>query len=143
MLDEAHKHGLYVTMGIEVARERHGFDYNDEAAVAKQFERIKKEILQYKDHPALIIWAIGNELNLRATNPKVWDAVNQISKYIHEVDPNHLTTTTIAGISKELVDDISLDDSDNVYNSRENTIIQVYKIGFWILLGLNILQLVL
>ena len=44
---------------------------------------------------------------------------------------------------KELVDDISLDDSDNVYNARENKIIQVYKIGFWILLGLNILQLVL
>ena len=38
---------------------------------------------------------------------------------------------------KELVDDITLDDSDNVYNRRENTIIQVYKIGFWILLGLK------
>ena len=106
VLDRARANGLYVTMGIEVARERHGFDYNDEAAVAEQFERIKKEILLYKDHPALIIWAIGNELNLRATNPKVWNAVNQISEYIHEVDPNHLTTTTLAGIGKELVDDI-------------------------------------
>ena len=106
VLDRAQANGLYVTMGIEVARERHGFDYNDEAAVAEQFERIKKEILLYKDHPALIIWAIGNELNLRATNPKVWNAVNQISEYIHEVDPNHLTTTTLAGIGKELVDDI-------------------------------------
>ena len=106
VLDRAHANGLYVTMGIEVARERHGFDYNDEAAVAEQFERIKQEIQMYKDHPALIIWAIGNELNLRATNPKVWDAVNQISEYIHETDPNHLTTTTLAGISKELVSDI-------------------------------------
>ena len=44
---------------------------------------------------------------------------------------------------KELVDDISLDDSDNVYNKRENTIIQIYKFEFWILLGLNILQLAL
>ena len=44
---------------------------------------------------------------------------------------------------KELVDDISLDDSDNIYNARENTIIQIYKFGFYILLGLNILQLVL
>jgi hypothetical protein len=59
-----------------------------------------------KDHPALIIWAIGNELNLGATNPKVWDAVNQISEYIHEVDPNHLTTTTLAGISQEVIDEI-------------------------------------
>lgn len=44
---------------------------------------------------------------------------------------------------KGLVDDITLDDSDNVYNKRENTIIQIYKFGFWILLGLNILQLAL
>lgn len=106
VLDRAHKNGLMVTMGIEVGRERHGFDYNDEKAVAEQLENIKKEILMYKDHPALLMWGIGNELNLRATNPKVWDAVNQISEYIHEVDPNHLTTTSLAGIDKKLVDDI-------------------------------------
>jgi len=106
VLDEAWEHGLYVTMGIEVARERHGFDYNDKAAVAIQFERIKAEVEALKDHPAIIIWAIGNELNLRATNPKVWDAVNDLSKMIHEIDPNHLTTTTLAGIGQDLVDDI-------------------------------------
>jgi hypothetical protein len=101
VLDAAQKNGLMVTMGIEVARERHGFDYNDKVAVAEQKDRIKKEILELKDHPALLIWAIGNELNLRATNPKVWDAVNDISKMIHEIDPNHLTTTTLAGISQQ------------------------------------------
>ncbi|NQW37242.1 MAG: hypothetical protein HQ471_09570 [Flavobacteriales bacterium] len=103
VLDEALKNGLMVTMGIEVAKERHGFDYNDSLAVKKQFERIKKEVIVLKDHPALIIWGIGNELNLRYTNPKVWDAVNNISKMIHEVDPNHLTTTSLAGISKKEV----------------------------------------
>ncbi len=104
VLDEAQKNGLMVTMGIEVGRERHGFDYNDSIAVKEQFERIKKEVLALKDHPALMIWAIGNELNLRATNPKVWDAVNDISKMIHEVDTNHLTTTTLAGISQREID---------------------------------------
>ena len=99
VLDAAEKNGLMVTMGIEVARERHGFDYDDEAAVKEQKERIRQEVLGLKDHPALLIWAIGNELNLRASNPKVWDAVNDISKMIHEIDPNHLTTTTLAGIS--------------------------------------------
>ena len=103
VLDEAYKNGLMVTMGIEVARERHGFDYDDEVAVKEQFENIKKEVLELKDHPALMIWAIGNELNLRATNPKVWNAVNDISKMIHQVDPNHLTTTTLAGISQKEV----------------------------------------
>jgi len=100
VLDEAHKYGLMVTMGIEVGRERHGFDYDDTLAVKAQLERIKKEVLALKDHPALMIWGIGNELNLRYTNPKVWDAVNAISKMIHEVDTNHLTTTSLAGISE-------------------------------------------
>jgi hypothetical protein len=104
VLDEAYKNGLMVTMGIEVARERHGFNYNDTTAVKEQFERIKNEVIALKDHPALLIWAIGNELNLRATNPKVWNAVNDISKMIHEVDPNHLTTTTLAGISQNEID---------------------------------------
>ena len=100
VLDEALKNGLMVNMGIEVARERHGFDYNDDDAVKEQLENIKQEVLELKDHPALLIWGIGNELNLRYTNPKVWDAVNDISKMIHEIDPNHLTTTSLAGISK-------------------------------------------
>ncbi len=101
VLDEAHEYGLMVSMGIEVERERHGFDYNDEDAVKKQKERIKKEVLEIKDHPALLIWVIGNELNLNYSNPKVWDAVNDISKMIHELDPNHPTTTTLAGISQK------------------------------------------
>ncbi|OIQ30507.1 MAG: beta-galactosidase [Bacteroidetes bacterium MedPE-SWsnd-G2] len=100
VLDEAQKYGLKVAMGIEVARERHGFDYNDEQEVAKQLERIRQEILPIKDHPALLLWVVGNELNLRYTNPKVWDAVNDISKMLHEEDSNHLTTTTLAGISQ-------------------------------------------
>lgn len=104
VLDAAQKYGLMVTMGIEMGRERHEFDYNDEGAVKAQKERIKKEVLELKDHPALMIWAIGNELNLRATNPKVWDAVNDISKMVHEIDPNHLTTTPLAGISQQDVD---------------------------------------
>lgn len=101
VLDEAHENGLMVTMGIEVARERHGFDYNDTIVVDKQLQEIKEQVLALKDHPALLIWGIGNELNLHYTNPKVWDAVNDISKMIHEVDPNHLTTTSLAGIAQK------------------------------------------
>ncbi len=103
VLDEAHKHGLMVTMGIEVGRERHGFDYDDRDMVKEQLGQIREEVVKLKDHPALLIWGIGNELNLHYTNPKVWDAVNEISEMIHEVDPNHLTTTSLAGISQKEV----------------------------------------
>ena len=103
VLDEAQRHGIMVCMGIEIARERHGFDYNDTAAVREQFEYARGEVLKYKDHPALLAWGIGNELNLHYTNPKVWDAVNEISDMIHMYDPNHPTTTMLAGAHKDVV----------------------------------------
>lgn len=104
VLDKAHKLGLKVMMGVWVGLERHGFDYNDKEAVKKQLESIKNRVIALKDHPALITWGIGNEMNHSSKNPKVWDAVNEISKMIHEVDPYHLTTSPLAGINKELVD---------------------------------------
>lgn len=103
VLDEAHSRGLKVTMGIEVGRERMGFDYDDEAAVADQLARIREEVIEFRDHPALIIWGIGNELNHHAHNLKVWDAVNEISEMIHELDPHHLTTTSLSGMDPETV----------------------------------------
>ena len=106
VLDEAYENGLMVTMGIEVGRERHGFDYDDPEMVQKQLVAIKKQVLSLKDHPALLIWGIGNELNLHYTNPKVWDAVNEISKMIHQVDPNHPTTTSLAGLAQKEIDHI-------------------------------------
>lgn len=43
ILDEAQRLGLTVTMGINMARERHGFDYDDAAAVAEQLARFARK----------------------------------------------------------------------------------------------------
>lgn len=112
VLDRAHQNGLLVMMGLNVARERHGFDYDDTAAVRKQYEYLKGEVERLKDHPAMLAWAIGNELNLQADNLKVYDAVNDLSMMIHEVDPNHPTTTTLAGIGRREVDYIKANCTD-------------------------------
>lgn len=104
VLAAANQHKLTVLLGLDVARERHGFDYNDAAAVAAQLQKIKAEVLKYKDDPAVLAWGIGNELNLDYTNPKVWDAVNDIARMIHEVDPNHPTSTVLAGANKKEID---------------------------------------
>ncbi|MCW8091506.1 glycoside hydrolase family 2 TIM barrel-domain containing protein [Alteromonas sp. ASW11-130] len=101
LLDEAHRNGLVVMLGISLGHERHGFDYSDKQAVQKQFERVQDEVLEYKDHPALLAWAIGNEVDLFYTNPDVWYAVEQIASFIQQVDEYHLVTTVTAGIDKE------------------------------------------
>ena len=104
VLDEAARNNVTVTLCIEIGRERHGFDYDDEQAVARQLEFARGEVLKYKDHPALLTWMIGNEPNLHFKNPKVFDAINDISRMIHELDPNHPTTTALADIDANLVD---------------------------------------
>ena len=104
VLDQAHELNLKVMMGIWVGLERHGFDYDNAEAVKNQLESIRKKVKKLRNHPALMIWGIGNEMNLQSQNPKVWDAVNDISELIHKLDPNHLTTSPLAGLDKELVE---------------------------------------
>jgi Glycosyl hydrolases family 2, TIM barrel domain len=104
VLDEAARYGLTVALCIDIGRERHGFDYDDAHAVAAQLEHAREEVRRYKDHPALLAWIIGNEPNLFFENPKVFDAIDGISRMIHEVDGNHPTTTALAGFSAELAD---------------------------------------
>src|SRR5580698_9262528 len=102
VLTKAENLGLTVTMGLDVARERHGFNYDDTTAVRKQLEKLRLEVIKYRDYPALLMWGVGNELNLEYKNPKVWDAVNDIAKMIHQEDPNHPVTTMLAGVNPEV-----------------------------------------
>jgi exo-beta-1,3-glucanase (GH17 family) len=103
LLDAAYANGVTVSLCLTVMAERWGFDYDDADAVAAQLEDMRAEVLKYKDHPALLAWIIGNELNHEAENPAVYDAVNELSKMIHEVDPHHPTTTAISGMNKDTV----------------------------------------
>ena len=103
LLDEAAKYGITVALCLDLGRERHGFDYDDEEAVARQLEYARQEVLKYKDHPALLLWIIGNELNHSYSNPRFFDAVNDISRMIHSVDGKHPTTTALSEFSADMV----------------------------------------
>jgi hypothetical protein len=101
ILDSAQKNGLTVMMGLWLQHERHGFDYNDKEAVYYQMQEFKDVVMELKDHPALLAWGIGNEVDLFYTNTNVWYAVQDIAKMIHQLDPNHPTTTITAGLDPE------------------------------------------
>ena len=107
LLDTARKYNLMVAMGLDMGQQLHGFNYNDTAAVAKQFRQIKKSVEALKNHPNLLCWVAGNELNLVEgkvpLNPAVYDALKDIVDYIHKADPNHPVTSTMAGVKKETV----------------------------------------
>lgn len=103
ILDEADRLDLAVCAGIWLEHERHGFDYDDEVAVEKQFQKIKAHIDKVKGHPALLMWGVGNELEMDYTNLAVWDAAEQVLDYIKKVDPNHPVMLVTAFIEPGVV----------------------------------------
>lgn len=100
LLDEAHKHGLTVCVGMWLGHQRHGFDYQNEAAVMKQLDNCLKTVRQYKDHPAVLLWAVGNEMEGDGRNPAIWYAVNHIAREIKQIDSHHPTMTVVAELGE-------------------------------------------
>lgn len=97
LLDKAHQNGLSVMLGLWIEPERNGFDYYNTQAVLQQQAAIREQVLRYRNHPALLMWNVGNEYDLASkSGSKVFQAVNDIAIMIHELDPNHPVTTSFS-----------------------------------------------
>lgn len=96
LLDEAQRQDLTVMMGLWLEPEGQYFSYYDPAMVKKQRERLRQQVLRYRHHPALLMWNVGNEVELTAPGPRLFAAVNEIARMIHELDPYHPVTITIS-----------------------------------------------
>jgi hypothetical protein len=109
-LDQVTQLDLNALVNLPANAERYGMDYNDTSAIRKQTQKITEIVKKTKDHPAVLMWAIGNELDYipgtKPFNPKVWDAVNQAAKAIKAIDPNHPVMTVIGTSMMEKVADI-------------------------------------
>ncbi|MEM7625061.1 MAG: glycoside hydrolase family 2 TIM barrel-domain containing protein [Planctomycetota bacterium] len=108
-LDEAHRLGLKVSVGIWLGHGRHGFDYNDPEQVRAQFEAAEKAVREFKDHPAILVWCVGNEMEVGlegAAREKMWEAVNDIGMMIKRIDPHHPTMTVTADLGGDSVEAI-------------------------------------
>ena len=110
VLDSAETLGLTVLVGLPVAAERSGFNYSDPQAVSKQHEEVKRYVSKYRNHPAVLMWVIGNELDhvpgQETYNLKMWDAINDIAIMIHQEDPNHPAMTVIGTGRKPKLQDL-------------------------------------
>ena len=74
--------------------------------VAEQFERVRRDVLAYKDHPALLIWGVGNEMEgfAEGDDAAVWSHVQAVAAMIKDLDPHHPTMTVTADIGGQRVE---------------------------------------
>lgn len=106
LLDMAHKLGITVTQGIWLGHERHGFDYGDAEQIARQRHDVEKAVRRFKDHPALLTWGLGNEMEDPTgvgANPAIWKEINLLAKRIKAIDPHHPVMTVVANVNPDKV----------------------------------------
>jgi hypothetical protein len=99
-LDGAQRLGLGALAGLPLGIPRHGFDYSDVAKVTAQRERIRQIVLKLKGHPAVLMWAIGNEPTIstpREGRILVWREVNRLAELVKSLDPGHPVIAVIGG----------------------------------------------
>ena len=108
LLDEAKRFGMKVMLGIWLGHERHGFDYTDFDQVVKQQEKVRRAVETYKDHPAVLCWALGNEMEgyEEGNNPAIWSHIEAMANMVKRIDPKHPVATVIAEIGGRKVEAI-------------------------------------
>lgn len=98
-LDEAQRHGLTALVGLPIPGERDGMDWNDDARKAALKAELLGTVEALKNHPAVLIWDLGNELDWippgKPYNLKLWDFLNDVAHQIHQIDPNHPVMTVV------------------------------------------------
>lgn len=107
ILDDAQKHQLTVSAGVWLEPECAWFSYASAEQCAKQTVRVKAEIEKYRDHPALLAWGLGNEMEGDGTNAHYWRQLERLALMVKEVDPAHPTFTAVAGLSAPKADGLN------------------------------------
>lgn len=139
VLDSAARLGMTVTVGLAMNYAGRDMDYADAQGVARQLESLEKQVLRFKDHPALLMWGVGNETNLFLDNGivqlpdhiRLCQAINAVAKMIHRLDPNHPAVMMVSGGSSNRFNALLCDDIDLIaYNSFEQFEWQL-KQSYW------------
>ncbi|MBN1765315.1 MAG: hypothetical protein JW860_08675 [Sedimentisphaerales bacterium] len=107
VLDKAYQKDLMVCIGLSMQKPRHGANYQDITMLKEQRDRIYNKVIELKDHPAVLMWGIGNEVEHQTSRDisiQVWKEIETIAKMIKEIDSNHPVITVIAGAGRKLED---------------------------------------
>lgn len=117
LLDEAEQLDISVCVGLGLVPARWGMNYADEAKVDEQIARVVKDVERLKDRSAVLMWGLGNELELAfgGDDRDIWRAVNKTAKAVRAADPSRPTAVIVANVGtdkarkiKELCPDVQI-----------------------------------
>lgn len=106
LLERCQELDLQIMAGIWIQHERHGFNYNDPAQVKRQRDTVREVVRKHKDHPSILVWGLGNEMEGPTSDGKdvrIWKEMNELARIVREEDPNRPIVTVIAGAATDKV----------------------------------------
>jgi hypothetical protein len=108
VLSAANQRGLTVTLGHWLGHERHGFSYNNLDQVTQQIARVRRDVLRYRANPAVLLWALGNEMEgyEAGDNPAIWAHIESLAAMVKVLDPHHPTMTVIGELGGRRIEAI-------------------------------------
>ena len=102
----AKKNDLMVMCGFWLGHAEHGFDYTNAAALEETRQNVLATVRRVKDHPNLLCWALGNEMEMNNPHRKeMWTFVNQLAAEVKAIDPNHPVTSVVAEIPEQTLNE--------------------------------------
>lgn len=101
LLDEAHALGIRVVAGIWLEHQRHGLDYDDPDQRHEQLKRVESLVKEHRNHPALLAWGIGNELELGGDLDIAIRQINDAAAIVKRLDPHHPRMAVVAEIGDD------------------------------------------
>lgn len=101
-LPEVRRCGLSLCAGLWMVPPRQGFDYSDAPLRESQFEALKEQVRALAAEPSLLVWGVGNELELGVSelDPEVWKAVEAVAAFIKQEDSLHPVMTVLASVDE-------------------------------------------
>jgi hypothetical protein len=106
-LADAERLGLTVSAGIWLENESSWFSYAKPEDCAKQTQRVREQVLKFREHPMLLAWGLGNESEGDGTNIAYWKQIERLALLIKELDPAHPTFTALAGLRAASLDGLN------------------------------------
>jgi hypothetical protein len=109
-LDDAQRRGFTALVGLPLGNPRKGFDYADTEKVEKQFSRVREIVRQYRRHPALLLWNLGNEPEIHTTPAQrvpLWREANRLAAMVKSEDPDHPVMVVVGGQYADMLHELN------------------------------------
>ncbi|HLZ09203.1 MAG TPA: hypothetical protein VKT80_11480, partial [Chloroflexota bacterium] len=103
LLDSAASHCMTVSLGVSLSNMPG--DYTNQTYLAGKRTEVTNLLSTIKNHPALLTWVVGNEIQLAAGNDNQTTVgfLQELTQTIHQQDPNHPVITAVAGANSTFI----------------------------------------